>query len=474
MRVRIFSPSRIRSYIIAIVLLVGIVILIPLAIVEVNRQQNNAAGTPVLAGTATRGISSTNTATNTPTRSTIRHYEYVFPDGGMYVYDADNHHRLLKSVSLPTTAGVRGIAASPVTHMLYVSYGGDGGSHGNGSMLKYDLVADKVVWVKNYSHGIDSMAISPDGNTIYMPGGELARDGTWYVIDAKTGSEIGTINGGLGPHNTIVSLSGTHVYLGSRNYNYLEVADTTTNQVIRKIGPLYSGVRPFTINGKETLAFTTATGFLGFQISDITTGRVLYTVPFKGFSWDGRGPSAPSHGISLSPDEKELYVMDSPNSYVHVFDVSSVPASPPEQVADIKITSMEGNETDCAYDCLKDGWLQHSGDGRFVYVGDSGDVIDTATRKSVIYLPTLANTRKMLEIDWQSGLPIFTTSRSGLGYVTNPGSITPTPTSHATASTFPTSTARPAFIAFQPFDTPIPTATRMPRLKVRHGKVLLS
>src|SRR2546421_6187543 len=474
MRVRIFSPSRIRSYIIAIVLLGGIAILIPLAIVEVNRPQEKDAGSPGLAGTATGGISSINTATHTPTRSATRHYEYVFPDGGMYVFDVDTHHRLLKHINLPTYAGVRGIAASPDTHMLYVSYGGDGGSHGNGSMLKYDLVADKVVWIHNYSHGIDSMAISPDGSTIYMPGGELTRGGTWYVINAKTGSETGTINGGLGPHNTIVSLSGAHVYLGGRNHRYLEVADTTTHRVIRKIGPLFSGVRPFTINGEETVAYTTATGFLGFQVSDIATGRVLYTVPIKGFSWNGSGPSAPSHGISLSPDEKELYVMDSPNSYVHVFDVSGVPASPPQQVADIKITSMAGDESDCAYDCLKDGWLQHSSDGRFLYVGDSGDVIDTATRKSITYLSALANMRKMLEIDWQNGLPIFTTSRSGLGYASYRGSFTPTPTTRSTASTFPTSAVRPAFMAFQSLDTSIPTATRMPGLKKRNGKVLLA
>jgi len=112
--------------------------------------------------------------------------------------------------------------------------------------------------------------------------------------------------------------------------------------------------------------------------------------------------------------------MDPPNSYLQVFDVSGVPSSPPKQVADIRLTrSMTGYESPCAYDCRKDGWLQHSRDGRFVYVGDSGDVIDTATRKSVTDLFTLYNSRKMLEIDWQNGVPIFTTSRSGLGYVTN-------------------------------------------------------
>jgi DNA-binding beta-propeller fold protein YncE len=452
MLVRPTFLSRNRSRIVGLVVLL---ILIPLAVLGVNKLQQlkgNATYPPVLAGTATGG-------TNAPTAgsSIIRHYEYVFPDGGMYVYDMDRGHELVKTIRLPTTAGVRGVVASPITHMLYISYGGDGGSNGNGSLLKYDLVADQLVWTKSYSHGIDSMAISPDGKTIYMPDGEITPDGTWYVIDANSGNETGTINGGRGPHNTIVSLNGAHVYLGGRNHNYLEVADTRTNQVIKNIGPLFSGVRPFTINGSETIAYTTSTGLLGFQVSDIKTGQVLYTVHIKGFSWNGRGPSAPSHGISLSPDEKELYVMDSPNSYVHVFDVSGVPASAPVQVADIKVTSMAGNESDCAYDCLKDGWIQHSKDGRFVYVGDSGDVIDTAIRKSVITLPTLSNTRKMLEIDWQNGVPIFTTSRSGLGYITHPGSSTPTSTSNPTISAFPTDTVTPNFIAFQPADISIPT-----------------
>jgi DNA-binding beta-propeller fold protein YncE len=469
--------SRNRSRIIVFVALVVLVVLIPLAVLTINRQQNlkgNDAGSAVLARTATRSTGSTNTGTKMPIvgSSTTQHYEYVFPDGGMYVYDMDNGHKLVKHISLPTTAGVRGVVASPLTHMLYVSYGGDGGSNGNGSLLKYDLVADQLSWTKSYSHGIDSMAISRDGKTIYMPDGELASDGTWYVIDANSGNEIGTINGGSGPHNTIVSLNGTHVYLGGRNHNYLEVADTATNQVIKSIGPLMSGVRPFTINGTETIAYISVTGFLGFQVGNITTGQVLYTVPIHGFSSNGNGPSDPSHGISLSPDEKELYVMDSPNSYVHVFDVSGVPASAPKQVADIKVTSMAGEETNCAYDCLKDGWLQHSRNGRFVYVGDCGDVIDTATHKSVINLPPLANTRKMLEIDWQNGIPIFTTSRSGSGYVTYPGSTTPTPTSNPTVSTFPTSAVTPTFIAFQPADTLIPTGTRT--LKVRNGKVLIS
>jgi hypothetical protein len=77
---------------------------------------------------------------------------------------------------------------------------------------------------------------------------------------------------------------------------------------------------------------------------------------------------------------------------------------------------MAGLETPCLYDCQKEGWIEHSRDGRFVYVGDSGDVISTATRKIVAHLPALYNGRKFLEIDWANNVPVFATNRHGVGY----------------------------------------------------------
>jgi hypothetical protein len=47
----------------------------------------------------------------------MHHYEYVFPDNSIYVYDMDNRGALVKHVSVPTSAGVRGAAASAVTGM---------------------------------------------------------------------------------------------------------------------------------------------------------------------------------------------------------------------------------------------------------------------------------------------------------------------------------------------------------------------
>jgi hypothetical protein len=350
----------------------------------------------------------------------LHHYEYVFPDSSIDVYDMDKRGALVKHVSVPTSAGVRGTVASAVTGMLYISYGSDRGR--GGSMLKYNLLTDHVVWAKQYPFGIDSMSISSDGNTIYMPTGELASGGIWKVIDANSGTVTASIDsGGTGPHNTVVSSDGACVYLGPRYTNYLVMASTGTNQVIRKIGPVggVGGIRPFTINGAQSLVFITLSGFLGFQVGDIRTGRILYTVPVQGFSTTQRKASAPSHGISLSPDEKEIYLMDSIHSYVHVFDVTELPGSAPRQVADIQLVgAVSGKESHCAYDCLKDGWLHHSRDGRYVFVGDSGDVIDTTLRKRAMTLPALVNSRKEIEIDFEDGVPLPTwamNNRSSIG-----------------------------------------------------------
>lgn len=128
--------------------------------------------------------------------SSVHHYEYVFPDGFIYVYDMDHSFGLVKTIPVSTTAGVRGSVASAATDKLYISYGnsGNGGASGVGELLAYDLMKDRVLWVHTYHLGVDSMSISPDGNTIYMPSGSGTSGTIWNVIDASSGNVTGLIN----------------------------------------------------------------------------------------------------------------------------------------------------------------------------------------------------------------------------------------------------------------------------------------
>jgi hypothetical protein len=341
--------------------------------------------------------------------TSTEHFEYVLSDGALYVYSIDRANHLVQTVPLPEIgSSIHGAVASVRRAVLYVSYGSQ--QPPGGSLLAYDLRTGRVLWQRTYRFGIDSMSISRDGRWIYMPAGELTRSGRWRIVAASDGRPTGrVIDGPAGAHNTILGPDGRYLYLGGVDHPYLEVASTATDKVVRRIGPLHSpGVRPFTINGSETLAFTTARSFLGFQVGSIVTGKVLYSVPVPGFSFEPRTfGRTPDHGISLTPNERELYLIDTPNGYVHVFDVAGLPGTPPRLVANIKLQHAPPN----------DGWLQASRDGRYVYVGRSGDVIDTQTHRIVDYLPPLRATADFLEIDWRHGRPVASTGRYGVGYV---------------------------------------------------------
>jgi DNA-binding beta-propeller fold protein YncE len=358
------------------------------------------------------GSSGASPAQLTRHSKTTGHFEYVLADGALYVYSIDHANRLVETVKLPQIgASIHGVVASPRTGRLYIAYGQQ--KPPGGSLLAYDLRSGKTLWHRTYPFGIDSMAITPNGRWIYMPAGERTREGKWRIIAASSGKPSGRfVRGPIGAHNTIMGPSGRYVYMGGVDSPYLEVASTATNRVVREIGPLNGpGVRPFTINGSQTLAFTTSRTFLGFQVSSISTGKVLYTVPIPGFSFDpAKFGRTPNHGISLSPNEQQLYLIDTPNGYVHVFDIRGLPTAPPKLVASIKLAHAPPN----------DGWLQTSRNGRYLYVGRSGDVIDTRTDKIVAYRRAIGSTADFLEIDWRHGRPVATTGRYGVGYVRYP------------------------------------------------------
>jgi hypothetical protein len=107
------------------------------------------------------------------------------------------------------------------------------------------------------------------------------------------------------------------VFFGGASDRYLYEANADRPwKVIGRMGRLVpggvAGVRPFAINAQGTLAFTTANRYLGFQVSDVATGRVLYTVPVPGFSVPPTFGGLPSHGIGLSPDQRDLWLVDRP------------------------------------------------------------------------------------------------------------------------------------------------------------------
>jgi len=126
-----------------------------------------------------------------------------------------------------------------------------------------------------------------------------------------------------GAHNTIYGLDGSHAYLAGLKSPLLRVTDTSKHDIVKEVGPFGSAIRPFTVNGRGTLCFVNVNGLLGFEIGNLQTGIMLHRVEVQGFKAGvPKRHGCPSHGIGLTPDEKEIWVTDAVNRRLHIFDLT--------------------------------------------------------------------------------------------------------------------------------------------------------
>src|SRR3989475_7782623 len=333
----------------------------------------------------------------------IRNY-LEYGGHGVLVFDIDHGHRFVKRIPAagldesgqPLT--VKGVCANASTKRLYVST--------TRTLTCFDLLSEKILWEKPYPGGCDRMSITPDGKVIYLPSLEGAH---WHVVDGLTGDVIKKIvPKSWGAHNTIVGLDGGRAYLAGLRSPLLSVADAKRHEVILEIGPFSNFIRPFTVNAGGTLCFVNVNDLLGFEIGDLTNGKMLHRVEVQGYQkGETKRHGCPRHGIGLTPDEKELWLTDAHNSRLHIFDAT---AMPPKQVASIALRDQPG-------------WVTFSVDGKYAYPS-TGDVIEVATRKIVGGLQDEnkvdVQSEKMLEIDFKDDQPVRAGDQFGLGRLTRP------------------------------------------------------
>jgi hypothetical protein len=319
---------------------------------------------------------------------------------GLLVFDMDNNHRFVKRI--PTKglrsdgkpSNVKGIAVSVPLNSIYITT--------LEAMQRIDLTTDKVIWEKPYVGGCDRMSISPDGKTMYLPSLEK---GFWNVVDCENGEVIKKINVYRRAHNTIHGHTGERVYLDDIASPWLYIADTKSHTIVDSVGPFAHPIRPFTVNGKESTVFVTIDSLLGFEVGDLATKKKTASLTVEGWV---QGPvkrhGNPSHGIGLTPDEKELWLCDGYNMRMHVFSATA----PYQQKTTIPLRDMAG-------------WITFSMDGKYAYPS-TGDVIDVKTRKVLVCLEdeehNAVQSEKMVEVQLAANKAVNAGNQFGIGRVT--------------------------------------------------------
>ncbi len=197
-------------------------------------------------------------------------------------------------------------------------------------------------------------------------------------------------------HNLNLSPDGKTAFM-SPNNKVMTISDIRSRNVIRTI-EFPDNVRVFVVNKDASRIYANNNNFLGFMIADVATGKVIKSVEVTSVDWKSAWNASPrphiphgcpSHGIALTPDEKEIWLADGIFKKIHIFSNTDDP-----------------KEIDTIDTPAGTYWMTFGLDGKYAYAS-SGDIIDVATHKIVgqmkdEYGHTMYS-EKLLDITFENG-----------------------------------------------------------------------
>jgi DNA-binding beta-propeller fold protein YncE len=374
----------------------------------------------LLVGTMSASAQTPNTATVAPNgapaaparrgpndsfRPRARHLLYITEPGslekpgwangvGIIVLDVNDGYHFVKRIPTWEYAGsmspeqVSGVAASPVTNLIYVA--------ARGRLAAIDMGTDKMVWsVTLDGKCCERPQVTPDGKIVVV-GGDLQD--YWYEVDAVTGKLIGKLDAPLSPnsHNLNLSADGKTAYM-SPNNKVMTISDIKSRKIIKTI-PFPDNIRVFVLNKDSSKVYANNNNFLGFLIADVATGEITKKVEVTSVNWHAKWDvtprpriphGCPSHGIALTPDEKEIWVADGIFNKIHIFSNTDDPK-------EIDTIDMSAGPF----------WMTFGLDAKVAYVS-SGDIVDIATHKIVGQMKDeygrVITSEKLLDMTFDNG-----------------------------------------------------------------------
>jgi hypothetical protein len=326
---------------------------------------------------------------------------------GIVVLDVDRNFEFVKRIPTWNVAAsispeeVSGVAASGATNMIYLAT--------RGRLAAFDLATDQKVWEQTYDGTCcERPEVTPDGRTLVV--GSDLKD-FWYVINAQDGALKGKIQAPKSnfAHNMALSADGKTVFMAPNGVT-MTVGDVPSMKALKTI-TFSDHIRPFVINHDATRVYANVNNLLGFEIADVKTGEVIKRIEAPAELWKAKwadvtqhfyGHACPSHGIALTADESELWVVDNINYGVLVYD----------NTGEWPVLKSSFPTTASA------DWITIGIGGQYAYLS-SGDVVDVKTKKIVAQMKDeygrQMHSEKLLEISFSNGKLVRTVSQFAEG-----------------------------------------------------------
>ena len=279
--------------------------------------------------------------------------------------------------SIKVGANPHGVIASPDRRTLYISV------EGTDELAAVDIATNQIKWRVKVGRAPNEVSITRDGRKVFVP---LRNDSAIDVVDTTTQKVIDRLKAPAWPHNTYVSDNGRHLYLGTMEGSRITIYDTATHKQINEIAP-GDWVRPIALLRDESLAYVALSKLHGFAVVDLKESKTLRRVELPPLPPGTEIPpyNTLTHGLALTPDERELYVTSMAGKAIYAFSVPAI-----RQLAKIDVGRYPN-------------WITISSDGRLVWVSnqldDSVSAIDTRTKKVVATIPVGHEPKRLLAVD---------------------------------------------------------------------------
>jgi YVTN family beta-propeller protein len=280
---------------------------------------------------------------------------------------------------IPVGRHPHGLGVSPDQRRLYVSV------EDTHRVAVIDTATDRVTASIPTTGRPNQLAVTPDGRFVYVA---IADRGVADVIDTAAGKVVQSVEVGRHPHNCYCPAGSKHVYVTSIAERRVCAFDFNHGHRLTQTVTFDGNVRPLCVTRDEKRLFVALEGLHGFGWADLTTGREVERVKRPLPPPEDRSKFAylDTHGLELTPDNRELWVTSFIGNGLMVFDVTG---------------SMPRYETTVP---VGDGpnWLTFSPDGRFAYAANAGansiSIVDTTARKAVAEIKVGPVPKRLLEV----------------------------------------------------------------------------
>src|SRR5262245_11215060 len=270
-----------------------------------------------------------------------------------------------------------GLVISPDHRTLYISV------EGTDELIALDVATNIVKSRAKVGRAPNQVSITRDGRFVFVP---VRNDSAVDVVDTAAMKVVDRMKSPAWPHNTYVSADGKHLYLGSMQGSRITIYDTTTHKQLQEIAP-GNWVRPIALFRNERLAYVALSELHGFVAIELPSGKTLRRVELPALPPNTEIPpyKTLTHGLALTPDEREFYVTSMAGKAVYAFSVPDL-----KQLAKIDVGKFPN-------------WIAISPNGRYCWVSnqldDTVSAIDTRTKKVAATIPVGHEPKRILEVE---------------------------------------------------------------------------